>query len=273
MRRLSAELGADGLDIAGSRWGSSTSASHLDSHDSTEWASVGWVDNLNEAHAGLTAHGAGAGGASWDGGGEWVVLVDVAGTLDNAEVDEGTGDEGALLGCGDVALGAWNLLSDSELGTGGESTSSSWVEDGSVWASSVSGDDVHSGADAAAWGDLGDGAAGLCHDSGHAGEGVWAGLGLSKSVRGSGFAGEDGGVDLSLLVGSGTWDHGTLDTETGGVSTCITSLKSLLVWMDVETERKDAYCDGDLAVSGNERGGCKSNEEELGEHVCGWWIV
>lgn len=255
MRRLSAELGADGLDIAGSRWGSCASASHLDGHDSTEWASVRWVDNLNEAHAGLAANGAAAGGASWDGGSEWVVLVDVGGTLDNAEVDEGTGDERALLWCGDVALSTWDLLSDSELGAGGESTSSSWVEDGGVWASSVSGDDVHGGTDAAAWGDLGDGAAGLCHDSGHAGESVGAGLGLSKSVRCGSLAGEDSGVDLSLLVGSGTWDHGTLDTETGGVSTCITS------------------CDSDLAVSGNERGGCESNEEELGEHVCGWWVV
>jgi hypothetical protein len=33
-----------------------------------------------------------------------------------------------------------------------------------------------------------------------------------------------------LLVGSGTWDDATLDTETCGVSTSITSLLSTLVW-------------------------------------------
>ena len=72
---------------------------------------------------------------------------------------------------------------------------------------------------------MGQGAAGHGHDGGHVGHGVGAGLGLSESVRGCGFGLEDGGVDFGLLVGSGTWDDGTLDTETSGVSTGITSLK------------------------------------------------
>ncbi len=32
-----------------------------------------------------------------------------------------------------------------------------------------------------------------------------------------------------------------------------------------------AYYDCDLAMGGNERGCCKSKDEELGEHVCGGW--
>jgi len=77
---------------------------------------------------------------------------------------------------------------------------------------------------------LGQGAARLCHDGGHVGESVWACLGLSESVGGGSLGVEDGGVDFGLLVGSGTWDDATLDTETCGVSTSITSLLSTLVW-------------------------------------------
>jgi hypothetical protein len=76
---------------------------------------------------------------------------------------------------------------------------------------------------------LSEGVARLSHDGIHAGESVGASLGLSKSVRGSSLALEDGGVDFSLLVGSRTWDDSTLDTKTSGVSTGVTSLKSLLV--------------------------------------------
>jgi hypothetical protein len=132
--------------------------------------------------------------------------------------------DGALLGGGDVAVLAWNLGGHLELLAGGESTSSGGVDDGGVWAGSVSGDDVKSAGDGATWGDLGNGAAGLSYNSGHAGEGVGASLGLSESVRGSGLGVEDGGVDFGLLVGSGTWDDGTLDTESSGVSTSITGL-------------------------------------------------
>jgi hypothetical protein len=80
---------------------------------------------------------------------------------------------------------------------------------------------------------LGEGAAGQGHDVGHASEGVGAGLGLSESVRCGGLGGEDGGVDFGHLVGSGTWDDGTLDTETSGVSTGITSLLGVLVRVDL----------------------------------------
>jgi hypothetical protein len=71
---------------------------------------------------------------------------------------------------------------------------------------------------------LGEGAAGKSHDLGHVSHGIGAGLGLSESVRCGGLGVEDGGVDLGLLVGSGTWDDGTLNTETRGVSTGIASL-------------------------------------------------
>jgi len=71
---------------------------------------------------------------------------------------------------------------------------------------------------------LGEGAAGHGHHGGHVSEGVGAGLGLSESVGCGGLGVEDCGVDFGLLVGSGTWDDATLDTETSGVSTGITSL-------------------------------------------------
>jgi hypothetical protein len=78
---------------------------------------------------------------------------------------------------------------------------------------------------------LGKGAAGHGHDRGHVSECVGTSLGLSESVRCGGLGVEDGCVDFGLLVGSGTWDNGTLDTETSGVSTGITSLLDLLVWV------------------------------------------
>jgi len=64
----------------------------------------------------------------------------------------------------------------------------------------------------------------LCHDSGHAGDGVGASLGLSETISGGGLAVEDSGVDLSDGVLSWTWDNTTLDTKSSSVSTGITSL-------------------------------------------------
>jgi len=252
---LSTELGTDGLVVTGrGRGSSSATGSHLDSNDTAEWASVGGVDDLDEADVGLASNGSGAGGTGGDGGSEGVVLVDVGGTLDNAHVDEHSGHESALLGCGNVTLGTWDLLGDGQLGTSAEGTGSSGVDDGGVRSSSVSGDDVDGSGDGATWGDLGEGAAGESHDLSHIGQGVGAGLGLSESVRCGGLGVEDSGVDLSLLVGSWAWDDTTLDTKTSGVSTGITSH------------------DGDLAVGGNERGCYESKEEDLGEHVCGGWV-
>jgi hypothetical protein len=83
MSNLSTELSTDGLDSFrswGSRGlscGSGTGTGHLDGEDTTEWAGSGRVDKLDKAHVGLTSNSSGAGGASWDGGSEWVVLVDV----------------------------------------------------------------------------------------------------------------------------------------------------------------------------------------------------
>jgi hypothetical protein len=164
-------------------------------------------------------------------------------------------------------------LGDGQLCASAEGTGASWVEDSSVWASSISGDDVHSTRNAATWADLSQGGSGLSHDSRHAGQGVGASLGLSKSVRGSSLAVEDSGVDFSLLVGSGTWDDSSLNTETGSVSTCITGLYRLLAMDDsisVKTLDVETYHDCDLAMGRHKRGSCKSNEEELGEHICGW---
>lgn len=259
MSNLSTELSTDGLGCLrgwGSRClsgGCGTGTCHLDGENTTEWAGCGGVDKLDKAHVGLASNGSGAGGASWDGGGEWVVLVDICGTLDDAHGDESAHVEGSLLGGGDVAVFAWHLGGHLELLAGGESTGSGGVDDGGVWASSVSGDDVESSGDGATWGDLGNGAAGLSYNSGHAGESVGASLGLSESVRGGLLGGKDGGVDFGLLVGSGTWDDATLNTESSGVSTSITGNNC------------------DLSVGSDERGCCKSNEEEFGEHLEDYW--
>lgn len=59
---------------------------------------------------------------------------------------------------------------------------------------------------------------------------------------------EDGGVRLGDLVLASAGNHSTLDTQSSGVATGITS------------------CDRNLAVGGNERGGGEGNEEDLGEH-------
>jgi len=102
---------------------------------------------------------------------------------------------------------------------------------------------------------LGEGAAGHGHDGGHVSEGVGTSFCLSESIRCGGFGVEDGGVDLGLLVGSSTWDDAALDTETSGVSSGIASH------------------DCNLAMGGDERGCCESNEEELGQHICGYLVV
>ena len=71
-------------------------------------------------------------------------------------------------------------------------------------------------------------------------------LGLSTGI--SLVALEDGGIRLGDLVLASAWDHSTLDTQGSGVATGITSR------------------DCDLAVGGNQRGGGKGDEEDLGEH-------
>ena len=162
--------------------------------------------------------------ASGHSGLEGVVLVDVGCALHDAHADEHARNESALLGGGNVTLGAGNLLSDGHLGTGGERSGSGRIADGGVWASSVSGDDVDSSGDRSSVRDLRKGGARLSHDGGHAGEGVGSSLSLSETISGSLLAVEDSGVDFGLLVGSSTGNDTSLDTETGGVSTGITSL-------------------------------------------------
>ena len=196
----------------------------MNSDDTTERSSSGWVDNLNKADTRLAGDGARASHASGHCGLEWVVLVDVGGTLHETHLDKHARNETALLGGSDVALGTWHLLCDGHLGASGESSSSGGVADGGVWASSIGGDDVDSTRDGSSIRNLRKGGAGLSHDGGHAGEGVRASLGLSETIGGSLLAVEDGGVDFGLLVGSSTWDDTSLDTETSGVPTSIASL-------------------------------------------------
>ena len=199
----------------------------MNSDDASERSSSGWVDNLDKADTRLASDRTGAGHASRHGGLEWVVLIDVGGTLHETHLDEHAGHEAALIGCGDVTSCTWDLLGDSHLCASRESTCSSRITDGSIWASSIGGDDVDSSRDRSSVGDLREGGSGLSHDGGHAGEGVGASLGLSETISGGLLAVEDGGVDFSLLVGSSTRDDTSLDTETSGVSTSITSLYQL----------------------------------------------
>jgi hypothetical protein len=178
-----------------------------------------------------------------------------------------------LLGGGNVTVLAWDLLGDGELGTGREGTSAGGVENSGVWASSVSGDDVHGSGDGSTWADLSQGGSGLGHDRGHAGESVGASLGLSEAVGHGVLACEDGGIDFGLLVGTGTWDDSSLDTETSGVSTSITSLICLLDVLKWKGMVEKTYHDCDLAMGGDQRRCYKSKDEELGEHVEGWGFV
>lgn len=90
---LSTELGTTGSSGGGSSSGSSTGGSHLHGHDTTEWTGIRWVDDLDQADTGLSTGGTGAGGASWDGGSEWVVLVDVGSTLHDTEVDKSSSNQ------------------------------------------------------------------------------------------------------------------------------------------------------------------------------------
>lgn len=227
-KNLSTELGTDGSlgGSCGSITGSSgrLSSSHLESGDTTERTSARWVSKLDQADILLTTDGSSAGHACWHGDGDGVVLVDVLGTLDDTHVDERSHDEGTLLGCGDVTPGTWYLSSNLGLGTLGKGTGTSWVDDGRVWSSSISGDDVDSSTELTSVGNLRKGGTGSSHDSSHVSHGVGTSLCLSKTIGSGVLAVEDSGVDLSLLVGSGTRDDATLDTETSGVSSHVTSL-------------------------------------------------
>lgn len=71
-----------------------------------------------------------------------------------------------MLGGGDVAVLAWDLLGDGCLCAGGEGAGAGWVDDRGVGAGAVSGDDVDGSAEASTWGDLWESGAGLSHDGG-----------------------------------------------------------------------------------------------------------
>lgn len=197
----------------------------MEHNDATEWSSARWVGTLGRADILLSGDGTGAGHTGWHGDLDGVVLVDVLGTLDNAQVDERSHHEGTLLWCSDVTLGSRNLGDNLGLSTLGEGTSTSWVNDAGVWSSSISSDDVEGTTKRSPVGNLRKRRTRHRHDVGHVSHGVRTSLGLSETIGSSVLAVEDSGIDLSLLVGSGTRDDGTLDTKTGGVSSRITSLK------------------------------------------------
>lgn len=248
---LEASHAAGGGSAGGSSGCGSTGLGLLDGDAATEGAGVAGVDKLDKAGVGLASNVARAGGASGDVDLEGVVLVDVGGTLHDANSLESASPE-ALLGLLDVALGARHLGLDVHGGPGGTSAVS--VDHGLVWAGTVGGDDVEGAGDGAAvGGDLGEGGAGESHGRLGAGLDVVVTLAVGAAASIGGVTLEDGGVRLSDLVLAGTGDHSALDTEGGTVATGITS------------------CDGDLAVGGNERGGCESDDEDLGEHFEGWW--
>lgn len=222
----------------------------------------------------MTGNSSSAGCASRNGSCEWVVFVDVGSALHEAHLDEHAGHEAALLGCRDVAPSTWDLLCDGGLNTLREGTGSGGVDDGGVWACSVGSDDVDCAGDGASVGDLRKSAAGLGHDGAHAGEGVGAGLSLSETV-GCGLSGvEDGGVDFGLLVGSGTWDDSSLDTESSGVSTGITGLGCVSLFYGDGRLKEGCYPyqDSNLAMGSNEWGCCESEEDDFGKHICDGWI-
>lgn len=240
---------AAGSSSARSRGRGGTSL--LDGDAATEGASVAGVDELDNASVGLAGNVTRAGGASGNVDLEGVVLVDVGGTLHDANSLEGTSPE-ALLGLLDVTLGARHLGLDIHGGPG--VTGTVGVDHGLVWAGTVGGDDVQGAGDGAAvGGDLGESGAGLDHGGLGASLNVVVALSVGAAASVGSIALEDGGVGLRDLVLAGAGDHSSLDTEGGTVATGITG------------------CDSDLAVGGNEGGGCESEDEELGEHFDGWW--
>lgn len=163
---LSTELGTDKLTLGLGSW------CHLDGNNTSEWTSSGWVSELDHADILLSTDSSGALGVSWNGDCDWVILVDVGSTLHDSHVDQCAGNEGSLLWSGDVTLGTWDLGDDIGLSTGGECTSTCWVDDGGVWTSSICGDDVEGTGEGSTWGDLRKGGAGGGHDCGHVGGGV-----------------------------------------------------------------------------------------------------
>lgn len=85
------------------------------------------------------------------------------------------------------------------------------------------------------------------------GSGSTHAVGSSTSI--SLVALEDGGIRLGDLVLASTGDHTTLDTQSSGVATSVTSR------------------DCDLAMGGDERGGGEGDEEDLGEHFDCFGVV
>lgn len=155
------------------RSGSCTGLDHLDGDAAAEGTGVAGVDELDQAGVGLAGHGTRAGGASGHVDLEGVVLVDVGGTLHDADGLQGAGP-GALLGLLDLALGAGNLCLNLHLCPG--LASAVGVEHGLVWAGAVGGDDVQSAGDGAAGGDLGESVSGESHG------GLGAGLDVVVSL-------------------------------------------------------------------------------------------
>jgi hypothetical protein len=228
----------------------------LDGDAATEGTGIAGVDQLDKAGVGLASDGAGALGTSGDFGLEGVVLVDVGGTLHDADRLQ-SASPSTLLGLLDVALGARDLSRDRHLGPCGASAVG--VDHSGVWTSAVGRDNVHGAGDGAALGrDLRKHGAGLGHGLLGASLDVVVTGTLGAATAVGGVSLEDGGVRLSDLVLARAGDDTALDAESSAVAASVTS------------------GDSDLAVGEDDRGGCESNEEDLGEHLdccCGWFVA
>lgn len=143
-----------------------------------------------------------------------------------------------------------------------ECSCSTGVDHSLEWASTICGDNVHGAADRAARRHLREGRAGLrCNLVHHIHRVLALAFGLAQAIGGDVGLLEDGGVFLSLAVGTGAWDHATLDTESGSVATCIAGLWiwSATVTLYLEKVERITYSYSDLAVS---RDGCHQGEDE-----------
>jgi len=247
---LDRRLGLSGrLGLFGLRGGRAT-RHLLYGRDATEGTGVGGVGNLDETDVSLVPDGTLAvhsrGQVDLDG----VVLVDIGGSLHQAQLDQATGDDAALGGGGDVASGAGNLLDHLGLDALAKGACSGGIDNGRVWTGTISGDNVDGTREATAGGDLREGVTGLAHGIRNHGQGVSTlTSGLAKTIRGNVPAVEDRGVELRGRILSGGAHDRSLDTEGSTVPAGVT------------------HHDRDLSMGRNKRGGGKRKEEYLRKHL------
>lgn len=241
---------------------SSGIASHLNGVDTTKGTICVVVGHLDEAEVGLVTNGTGARGASRNGNGEAVILVDVVGTLgDETHLDQCACGHAldlvvvaAVEARGALASRAGHVGGHGSLGGRAPLGGRRVVNERLDRAAAVVSDDVVGAADGAAAGDLGQSVAAEGHALCEVGELVVAGTALGEAnviVGGNVLGPEDGRVDLGLVVGAGAGDHAALNAQGSSVATRVSANNC------------------NLAVSGNEGGGRKGKDEglDLGVHL------